>query len=255
MSREVPKGDGPAAARFNQLEVIRFSSEVKSALGHSASRNEKVAQVLCFFSLIRSTTPTLDASRVLIEKAQYNMFSSPDGYQAAHYLPCQLRIVERAAEARLPWDYVPKPTARQALQNLFAEVEHLPVAFNKADSAAEEKGLKEAFRTVGEIVLRDPMILKRGSANKMLIRRSYDIWKAGANNSYNAAIVQKMSVSEVPSLEFDEQGNITNLLERSSANWNREHEIGILQRYSETLRSLPSSLSDEKIAELERSFA
>ena len=256
MYRSVPEGSGPVDARFNQLLVVRYANDIVKAVGHSTARNERVVQAASFFSLIRSVTPNLGLARVLIEAAQRRMFSSPEGYQAAHYLPCQLRIQgSGGTNAVLPWNYVSKPNARQRLEYLFADVENLPAAFNKADSAAEAKGLRETFRALGESVLRDPMPPPKGRANKPLIRRLYDeIWAQGAMKSYNAAMAQKMLVSEVPPLEFEE-GNIANLTERSTADWGRENEVAILQRYSEALRTPPSSLSDGKIAEIEGLFA
>src|SRR5450631_1254800 len=122
MYRSVPKGSGPADARFNQLSVVRNVNEISKAIGHSSSRNKRVVQAACFFSLIRSTTPNLGAARVLVEAAQRRMFSSREGYEAAHYLPCQLTIQARGgALADLPWNYVANPNARQYLEYLFAD--------------------------------------------------------------------------------------------------------------------------------------
>ena len=255
--RNVPTGSGPEAARFNQLSVTRFGSDIVKAIGHSTSRNERVVQAACFFSLIRSTTPSLGAARVLIECAQRQMFSSPEGYQAAHYLPCQLMIqVAGDANGRFPWNYVPNPNGRQRFEYLFADVEHLPAAFNKADKAAEDKGLRVAFCALGETVLRDSTIYKKGTVNKPLIRKLYDdIWVPLALKSYDVAIAQKTLASDVPGLEYDEEGNITNLSERSTADWSREDEIAILSRYKEALRSEPSGLSDGKIVEIETVFS
>ena len=150
---------------------------------------------------------------------------------------------------------MPNQKARQNLEYLFAEVEHLPRAFNIADRAAEDKGLRETFREMGEAVLQHPMVPKKGSVNKPLIRRLYDeIWVPGARKSYNAAIAQKTLASEVPPTQRDEQGNILNISERSTANWNRDVEVDILRRYSTPLVSAPVALSDGKIANIERIF-
>jgi hypothetical protein len=255
MYRSVPKGSGPADARFNQLAVVRYTNDIAKAIGHSNSRNDRVVQAACFFSLIRSATPNLGAARVLIEAAQRRMFSSREGYQAAHYLPCQLTIQAGGASSRLPWDYVPNPSARQRLEYLFADVEHLPAAFNKADSAAETNGLRETFRLLGENVLGNPAAPAKGTANKPLIRRLYDeIWVPGAAKSYSAASAQKMLVSDVPPIQFDQEGNIENLTERSTADWSRENELAILERYREALRTPPAALSDGNIAKIEGLF-
>jgi hypothetical protein len=248
MSRQTPKGDQPALARFNQVTVLRFTSNVAKAVGHSNSRNDRVVQVASFFSLIRNNAPNLTSAAVMIEKAKTQMFRSPDGYQAAHYLPGQLTI-----QSGLPWLFLPTTNARQQLEHLFADVEHLPAAFNKADSAAEAKGLCETFRAVGEMILRDPLPPRKGTINRNIVRRVYyELWVAGASKSYSDAFAQKSMVSEVPPLERDADGNLLNISERSTADWSREDEAQILLRYREALRTPPPSLGDGKMAEIER---
>jgi len=251
MNRLVPKGSEPALARFNQLQVQRFTNDISKAIGHSNARNSRIVQAACFFSLIRSTAPNWAAMRVSVEAAQRKMFSSPGGYQAAHYLPGQLKISDQ-----LPWSLLSSVSARQRLESLFADVEHLPAAFNKADSAAEDKGLRETFRSLGQAMLHDPLPGRTGLINRGLIRRVYDeLWLPGATKSYSDAIAQKNLVNEVPALERDEEGNLLNLVERSAADWSREQEIDILQRYREALRTPPPSLQEGKILEIERTFA
>jgi hypothetical protein len=251
MKRSVPKGDGPRDARFNQLLVTRFVTDVSKATGHSNSRNSHVAQVASFFSAIRTASPDLTTARVFIEAAQRQLFRSPNGYQAAHYVPGQLKI-----GSQLPWMLIPNSSARLRLEYLFADVEHLPAAFNIADSAAEEKGLCETFRAAGEAVLRDPFPSpKKGMVNRPLVRRIYDdLWVPGAAVAYSEAALQKRLVSEVPALEYDEEGNISNLEERGEADPSRDEEMRILQLYREALRTPPPDLKDEKMAEIERVF-
>jgi hypothetical protein len=250
MGRQTPPGDQPALARFNQVTVERFTNDIAKAIGHSNSRNYRVVQVASFFSLIRNSAPNLASAAVMIEKAHTQMFRSPDGYQAAHYLPGQLRI-----QSELPWLLLPTTAAREQLQYLFADVEHLPAAFNKADSAAEAKGLCETFRAVGETILRDPIPPRKGTINRSLVRRIYDdIWVPGATKSYSDAFAQKSMVSEVPALQSDEYGNLLNIDERSTADWSREEESQILLRYREALRTPPPSLTDGKMVEIERTI-
>lgn len=134
----------------------RFVTDASKAIGHSNSRNNRVVQVVSFFSLIRAASRNLATAHVLVEAAQRQLFRSPDGYQAAHYLPGQLKIGKQ-----LPWMLIPTPVARSSLECLFADVEHLPAAFNIADSAAEEKGLREVFRAAAEAVIRDPRHRKK----------------------------------------------------------------------------------------------
>ena len=87
------------------------------------------------------------------------------------------------------------------------------------------------------------------------MRRIYDeLWTPGAAKSYGEAMAQKRQASEVPSLQHDQEGNIANLEDRGEADWSREEEIGILQRYQEALRTPPPDLQDEKMAAIERTF-
>jgi hypothetical protein len=55
--------------------------------------------------------------------------------QAAHFLPGEIRIGGRAI-----WEFATSPRTRANIEFLFTEVEHLPVAFNQADTAAEDRG-------------------------------------------------------------------------------------------------------------------
>lgn len=252
MYRRTPKGDGPRLAKFNQLQVVRMTNEVAKAIGHSHSRNDRVVQVASFFSLIRGIAPNMATATVAIEAAQRKMFDSPDGYQAAHYLPGQLKI-----QSVFPWSLLPATSARQRLEYLFADEEHLPAAFNIADSAAEGKGLRETFRKVGEMVLRDPSPPRKGLITKDLVRRIYDqIWVPGAIKSYSDAFAQKSLVSEVPALAPDQNGDLDpdNINERCLADWSREDESQILIRYREAMRDSPPALRDDKMQEIERTL-
>lgn len=250
MKRSVPQGDRPREARFSQLQVTRFVTDASKAIGHSNSRNSRIVQAVSFFSLLRTASPNLATAHVLVEAAQRQLFRSPVGYQAAHYVPGQLRIGKD-----LPWMLITTPVARSRLECLFADVEHLPAAFNIADSAAEEKGLREVFRAAAEAVLRDPDAPHKGASNRTLVRRLYDdLWLPGAIAAYSNAIAQKRIVSEVPPLEYDADGNIANLEARGDADWSRAEEMRILELYREAMRNPPPDLRDEKMGEIERAF-
>jgi hypothetical protein len=180
------------------------------------------------------------------------MFKSNNGYQAAHYLPGQIKLSNR-----LPWMFLNDRGTRERLECLFADVEHLPSSYNKADSAAEEKGLREAFRTMTEEIMRHGLLSRKSGLQRDLVRRLYaEVWVPRAITAFSDAISQKILVNPVPKLEIDEYGNIDpkNLQERGEADWSRDDEIAILTRYREAMRDTPHDLSDPKMTAIEREF-
>ena len=207
MTRTVPSADAARDARFNQLIVQRTISNVNHALGHSTSRNNRVVDALCYFSLMSSSRRDLVRLQVCVEAAARQLFRSTQGNQAAHYLPGQIRIT-----TKFPWQYISdKPTSTR-LECLFGEVENLPANFNKADSAAEQKGLLETFRVVSEAVLHDPAPKGAMRINRQLVRNAYnDTWVKGASKAFLTALMQKGAMPGVPKLEYDAEGNIANL--------------------------------------------
>jgi hypothetical protein len=252
MARTVPDAQRASEARFNQLEVQRSVSSVQQALGHSNSRNNRVVDTLCHFSLMASAQRQLVSSPVSVEKAARQLFRSTDGYQAAHYLPGQIKIANE-----FPWRLISDRPTSVRLECLFGEVENLPANFNKADSAAEQKGLLETFREASQTVLHDVMPKGAVRINRDLVRRVYeDVWVKGANNAFFAALAQKEMKPGIPDLEKDEEGNITNLAERSGSGsqWNYEDQKDILNRYIETMRTAPDELRDGKMAAIEQAF-
>ncbi len=250
MSRATPKSpELVAERRFNQLQVERFVSAPAQALGHSNSRNGRVVQALSYFSLIRSSGHHTFGS-VAIEKAMRQFFSSESGNQAAHFLPGQIKI-----DTHLPWSYICDANTGQRLEGLFADVENLPADFNKADSAAEQKGLREAFRMVSEVVLKQAGPQSRNRLNRELIRRVYDdVWVPRATKAFFDAKAQKELLA-TPALEYDSEGNISNLDERSDTRaFHKEEQTRILRYYEESMRTAPADLGDAKMTVLEQEF-
>jgi len=255
MARTVPDRQAARAARFNQLQITRFVNPVTQALGHSNSRNSRVVETLCYFSLMRNCgRHNFLNVPVLIEKAARQLFRSPGGSQAAHYLPGQIRI-----NTDFAWTFISDPSTSRRLECLFAAVENLPADYNKADSAAEEKGLCEAFRHVSEVVLvRDAGRRNPNHASRELIRRVYlDIWIPHATNAFAAAAYQKDARADIPELVKDEWGNFVNFEEHCAAHGEGFHfdeQKRILERYMESLRTAPPDLRDDKMTAIEKDF-
>lgn len=252
MARTVPDRQAAKAARFNQLVVQRFVNPVAQAVGHSHSRNSRVVQTLCYFSLMRNTGQhSFLHYAIAIEKAARQLFHSHGGNEAAHFLPGQIRIKDEFA-----WRFISDPATSRRLECLFGDVENLPADFNKADSAAEEKGLCEAFRHVSEVVLRDASQRTPNHANRDLVRRMYtDIWIPKATDAFSAASLQKETRAGNLEPVFDEQRNIINLDEISAADtFSFDEQKRILRRYMESMHTTPVDLRDDKMTAIEKEF-
>ena len=120
MGRQTPKGEQPGEAYFNQVTVERFTSDVSMAIGHSNSRNDRVAQVASFFSLIRNASPSVAAAAVRIEKPTRTCFCSLAGIRLRTI--CQVssksKCTQLKIERDLPWFLLPTAMARDRLRHL-----------------------------------------------------------------------------------------------------------------------------------------
>jgi hypothetical protein len=252
--RTIPDAQSARDARFNQLKVERFRAEPALALGHANSRNQRVVEVLCYLSLLRSAAKLSPRAVVTCSPARRQFFKSPDGYQAAHYLPCQI-LVNGAA----PWTFIETQECRMRFECLFADVEHLPANFNKADSAAEAKGLIAAFQASCQALLNDAQPSPAGKINRALVRQTYlHVWCPRARAALEAALAQKDSRPHLPPLQRNADGDLLNLDERSGADdgqWRIEDQMRILEHYLQSLQTQPRALQDYRMLELERQFA
>lgn len=251
--RTVPDTGAASDARFNQLTVERFRTDVHAAIQHSTFRNDRVVRVLCFIGMLRRLGRIRDAARVDCIAAQRQHFRSTSGYQAAHYLPGQIRI-----DGNYPWNLIQDARTRLQFEILFADVEHLPANFNKADSAAEACGLKEAFARTGQRLIQRVVPRPDGGLDRQAVREVYQqVWRPAAVRAFQAAMQQKRSRPHLPELQKDEWGNILNLEERGNATdaeWRIEEQINILRHYLNSMQMLPPALSDPRMAEFEREF-
>jgi hypothetical protein len=252
-NRTVPDPAAASEARFNQLTVERLRSDARAATEHSIFRNDRVARVLCFVGSLRARGAISQGAAVAVVAAKRQHFSSPNGYQAAHYLPGQLLI-----NGRFPWTLVKDAGTRLQFERLFADVEHLPANFNKADSAAEACGLKDAFARACDALISRATAQPGAALDRRAVRDAYlQVWSGAARVAFQVAIDQKSSRPHLPPLQKDAQGNILNLGERSApsaAEWAIEEQLNVLRRYLDSLNVTPPSLSEVKMAEHERDF-
>lgn len=127
-----------------QGRIERNANFRDQALNHNLGRNVRVLKVLMHLARMVENGCRLRGN-VECVKATYQNFSSPRNRtvmglpagpgEAAHFLPGQIHIGGRNICELAP-DY----DTRSRLEFLFGEVEHLPVAFNQADTEAENKG-------------------------------------------------------------------------------------------------------------------
>lgn len=245
--RRVPDRDAAKAARFTHQTVEHFGSDPQLAKSHAETRNGHVVKVLCWLALLRDAqNRSLALSplpRVTCEEARWQHFRERRPRQAAHVLPGQVMV-----DGRYPWLYFKDITRARTLQSLFAEVRALPANFNKADSAAENKGLTEAFRAAAEYVLRGHAPLRQDIAEAYRT-----LWIPGARAAYAAAEEQKRSRPSVPSPVYDIERNIVNLEEIAEAGqsqWDVHDQIRILMRYEASLDEVPPELQPHKMDEI-----
>jgi hypothetical protein len=251
--RTIPDTGAARDARFNQLTVERFRADAQAALQHSTFRNDRVVRVLCFIDLLRGLGRIRNTAKVDCIAAQRQHFSSTSGYQAAHYLPGQIRI-----DGSYPWNLIQDARTRLQFEVLFADVEHLPADFNKADSAAESCGLKDAFARSCQAVVWRNVQRPAGELDRQAVREVYQqIWRPAAEQAFRVAMQQKHSRPHLPELRKDEWGNILNLEERGNATeaeWRIEVQMNILRHYLNSMQTPPPALSDPKMSQFEREF-
>ena len=144
MERKPVSNPDLAALGEFQGTIERNSNFRKQAFDHNLGRNVRVAKLLAYLAMIRQTGVSLTGSVECTAAVKQNFSSSkamthmgmPTGpTQAAHFLPGQVRIGGKEI-----WQFATNPATRGHIEFLFAEVEHLPVVFNQADTAAEGKG-------------------------------------------------------------------------------------------------------------------
>ncbi len=251
--RTVPDIGAAREARFNQLTVERFRADAHAAIQHSTFRNDRVVRVLCFIGILRGLGRIRDTAKVSCIAAQRQHFSSTSGYQAAHYLPGQILI-----DCNYPWNLIQDVRTRLEFEVLFADVEHLPADFNKADSAAEACGLKDAFARSAQALIQRVIPRPGGGLDRQAVRDVYQqTWHPAAVRAFRSAMEQKHSRPHIPELQKDEWGNILNLEERGNATdaeWHSEEQINILRHYLNSMQTQPPGLSDSKMSQFGREF-
>jgi hypothetical protein len=259
-TRKKPDIEHAQQEEWSDKEVERFASYSMQALSHSMGRDDRVAQLLCYLSLLRGSGRVDANPAVDVVAAKWQNYSSQAGNQAAHFMPGQL-LVDNEKASLLTQD----PQTRTRISCLFADVEDLPADFNKADTQAEAKGrsggLCAALIETARVVIRDtsPGV----NIDRTTVRDTYHmVWVKMARTAFENAMKSKVDKYKQPDLVFGqaggvEYGTILNLPDRENASQYQhsiDHQQDILRHYQRSLEKEPIALLDNNMDLLERDF-
>ena len=245
--KQVSNEELRALGKF-QGTIDRNANFRQQAFEHNFSRNVKVVRLLGYLALMRQANLPM-AGNVQCVAAQRQNFSSsktmthmgsPAGpMQAAHFLPGQILIA-----ARPVWSFAGNPETSSHIEFLFAEVEHLPEAFNQADTAAEANGhsdglcaaLAHACKTLIDHAV--PAGVVAGKISLELLQAAHKEWHQDAISALGIAAAKKESKSSIPPLVGDAYTGYTmeSIAARSNVSdtvRNRDESARILHYYAE----------------------
>jgi len=248
MERKPVSDPALAALGTFQGNIERNAGIRQQALDHNLGRNLRVCKLLAYLALLRQAGVKVSGAVECIAAIRQNFSSSrnmqsmglPMGtMQAAHFLPGQLEIGGREV-----WWLATSTETRTQMEFLFAEVEHLPLAFNQADSAAEAKGkavgLCAALVQACNEVLQEPFATKPaiGKIASELVRAGNNAWHRHALIALENAARSKAGKPGIPPLKGNSFEGYTpeSISARSTASasqWNRDESLGILNCYIE----------------------
>jgi hypothetical protein len=244
-----PVSDAELAALGEfQGSIERNANFRQQVANHNLGRNLRVIKLLSYLGLLRRSGKSLTGTVECVAALLQNFSSSksmthlglPAGtMQAAHFLPGQVRIAGHPA-----WEYASDPGTRGQMEFLFAEVEHLPLVFNQADTAAEAKGrvggLCAALAKACQSMIAKPDAAGSGTSKGRipmgLLEAAYKDWHNEAIAALRNAIASKGSKEVVPPLVGDAFSGYTmeSISARSTAGatvWNRDISIRVLEAY------------------------
>jgi hypothetical protein len=245
MERKPVSNPELAALGTFQGDIERSGNVRQQAVNHNLGRNVRAVKLLAYVGLLRRGGTTFPPSVECVAAIRQNFSSSqsmtlmglPTGpMQAAHFLPGQVRIGGRPV-----WEYAKDPATRGQIEFLFAEVEHLPLIFNQADSAAEAKGQNSGL--CAALAKSCRIMLGPGPVNLPAVQfpnleAAYKEWHTGALAALSGAIGAKNEKTGIPPLVGDRfEGytaeSITARSTASNSQWNRDGSMGVLELYLE----------------------
>ncbi len=159
----LPRDIANTGARPRTIADEQQQGELQVAWGHAMGRNNRVAKVFCYLSVMRAVGLIPAKARVAVSPSGLPVpqdFNAAQGNQAAHYLPGFVAISKPTENELLYlWDLVADATTREDIVALFRATQDLPPSYNRADSAAEGRvqlgppGLKQFFQECCQYVV------------------------------------------------------------------------------------------------------
>jgi hypothetical protein len=201
----LPRDVSSSGERPKTIADQQETGELALAWGHAMWRNNLVAKVFCYMSVMRAAGLIPAKSKALISPPSLPVpqdFQATGNNQAAHYLPGFVAIQAPKAKPRCLWELVSDERARQALEGMFRETQDLNASYNRGDSAAEAKrlagppGLKQLFGECCQMVIdQEPPSLRSGEAlilvDRPMVARVFRRWAEGSIEACRHAAVRK----------------------------------------------------------------
>ena len=204
----LPRDISTSGPRPKTIADQQEIGELRTAFGHAMWRNNLVAKVFCYLSVMRAARLIPNNSKALISPPNISVpqdFQASGNNQAAHYLPGFVAIKAPGSQARCLWDLVPDSRARGNLEDMFRATQDLHVSFNRADSAAESRrltgppGLKQLFGECCQAVVdRQPPVSRSGEVfivvDRPMVSRVFRRWAEGSIEAYRHASGRKKAL-------------------------------------------------------------
>lgn len=212
---------------------------------HQSHRERAVATILADLHLMAITKvvlPSKQSWNVGTEKAFWQDVkgSQAKGTEAAHCVPCQIKI-----NAFRPEQFVRKFSVERAnmIELYFGKTTpHLPVIYNDCDQKCEEDGLIEAFQEACIQALNDGFFANgfNDSAIKTSIRNAFSAFTGMARTTYGT-VIQYYRNKEIQAKQFSTQAK------QDEAKW-RATQRRIVEHY---LKELNNSSAIQDVTQLD----
>lgn len=215
-------GSKDRLAKLLTQEVID-GSYAEVANTHEVNRQSAVKEILVHVFLMSKFN--IIGSVLTVGEAQSQYLRASGGQQAAHCAPGQILSTGVPIQNLL----TASVDLQLAVENLFGRTDAIDTKFNKADSRAEENGLRNAFgRACGHAA---------GSGKTVRFNRAYEFYRyiSAAFLMYKSAGIQAYMTAGMRQRALMKPNDPTDRAER-------EETIRILEAYSSTLSTSDDSL-------------
>ena len=175
---------------FLSLESIE-GSDAEIAGAHEINRQSTVKEILLhvfFLSKFNKIQPILT-----VEAAEAQYFYATGDDQAAHCVPGQVLFNNQPIQHLITTNN----ELEISLENLFGRTDGLHGKFNKADSRAEENGLRSTLADVCNLVAQKAKYLKFQRAEQIFptLEQAFSTYKTRGVQAFNAAIARQQSMT------------------------------------------------------------